>query len=118
MPVKLTFAQVSRFVSKWKSLKLTDEDLQALERQIMDHPESGEVMRGTSGVRKLRFAPPSWNTGKSGGTRVCYIVFIEAAFCYLFALFGKSEKPNLTNEEKQELQQIIPKLRKLHQRAK
>jgi hypothetical protein len=112
--VKLTFAQVSGFVSKWKALKLTDNDLQALEKQIMEQPEGGDVMRGTAGVRKIRFAPPSWHTGKSGGTRVCYIVFVEAAFCYLFALFGKNEKPNLTNEEKRELQAIIPKLRKLH----
>jgi hypothetical protein len=99
-------------------MKLTDEDLQALERQIMEQPNAGDLMRGTAGVRKVRFAPPSWHTGKSGATRVCYIVFVEAAFCYLFAMFGKSEKPNLTDGEKRELQNIIPKLRELHRPKK
>jgi len=109
---------VPGFVSKWKALKLTDVDLQALEKQIMERPEAGDVMPGTAGVRKIRFAPPSWHTGRSGATRVCYIVFVDAAFCYLFALFGKNEKPNLTTEEKRELQSIIPKLRKIHRRQK
>ena len=70
--MRFSFAQVVVFVARWRKLRLTDEDLQALERQIAADPDAGDVMRGTGGVRKLRFAPPSWNTGKSGAARVCY----------------------------------------------
>lgn len=66
----------------------------------MDNPESGVVMAGTGGLRKIRFAPPSWNTGKSGATRVCYALFSGAATAYLVALFAKKEKPNLSDAEK------------------
>jgi hypothetical protein len=44
--VKLTLIQVATFVAKFRKLGLTDEDLQALERQIMDNPEAGAVMAG------------------------------------------------------------------------
>jgi len=69
----LTFIQLAPFVVAWRRLGLTDEDLSALEQLIMHRPEAGAVMQGTGGVRKLRFAPPSWHMGKSGATRVCYI---------------------------------------------
>lgn len=86
--MRYTFLQLSRFAARWKQLGLIDEDLQALEALLRDQPEKGAVVQGTGGLRKLRFAPPSWRSGKSGATRVIYIVFVEAAFCYLFNIFA------------------------------
>jgi hypothetical protein len=57
-------------------------------------------MRGTGGIRKLRFAPPSWNRGKSGAARVCYAVFSRIETVYLLTLFAKNEKANLSDTEK------------------
>ena len=73
--MNLTFIQTPMFIEKAKRLGLSDDDLQALEQLVLEHPDRGDVMRGTGGVRKIRFAPPSWHTGKSGATRVCYILF-------------------------------------------
>jgi hypothetical protein len=112
--MKLTFVQVSAFAAKWNALGFNDEDLQALEAAIMERPTAGAVMSGTGGVRKVRFAPPSMHSGKSGATRVCYIVLIESAFCYLITLFAKSEKPNLTAAERKAMKQITELLRKAH----
>jgi hypothetical protein len=98
--VKLTLIQVATFVAKFRKLGLTDEDLQALERQIMDNPEAGAVMAGTGGVRKIRFAPPSWNTGKSGATRVCYALFTTIDTVYLLTMFRKNQQENLSADEK------------------
>ncbi len=98
--MKLTLIQVSTFVAKFKKLGLTDEDLQALEKQVMERPEPGDVMVGTGGVRKIRFAPPSWNTGKSGATRVCYALFTTIDTVYLLTIFGKNQQANLTAIEK------------------
>ncbi len=99
--MKLTLVQVGTFVNKFKRLGLTDEDLQALEQQIMENPDAGVVMTGTGGVRKIRFAPPSWNTGSSGATRVCYALFATINTVYLLTMFGKNQQANLTAEEKQ-----------------
>ena len=110
--MKLTFGQVAGFVADWKRLGLTDEDLQALEKLIMERPEAGVVMSGAGGLRKIRFAPPSWHTGKSGATRVCYVVFSELSHCYLIALFAKNEQANLDSAQKKQARQLIEKLKK------
>ena len=109
--MKLTFGQVAGFVAEWRRLRLTDEDLQALETLIMERPESGAVMPGTGGLRKIRFAPPSWHRGKSGATRVCYVLFSELDQCYFIALFPKNEQANLTAAQKVHARQIIESLK-------
>ena len=112
--MKLTFAQIAGFAAKWARMRLTDEDLQALEAQMMERPQAGEVMRGTGGVRKIRFAPPSWQTGKSGATRVCYITLVDAGHCYLLAIFAKNEQSNLTAAERNELRKLARVLKAAH----
>ena len=44
---------------------LSDEDYAALQAALMQHPESGPVIPGSGGVRKLRWAAPG--RGKRGG---------------------------------------------------
>jgi len=109
--VKLTFVQPASFASRWKKLKLTDEDLQTLEQMILRDPEQGVVMSGTGGLRKMRFAPPSWRRGKSGGARVCYICFTTAANCYLLDVYTHNEKDNPTDTEKAEFKGFISTLK-------
>ena len=72
--VTLTLAQTATFASLWKHGRLDDNDLSALERQIMENPLCGKVMRNTGGVRKARFAPPSQRSGKSGAYRVWKVI--------------------------------------------
>ena len=96
--MNLTFIQTPMFVVQAARLKLTDEDVQALEQLIMEFPERGNVMRQTGGIRKIRFAP-SWHTGKSGATRVCYVVFNAIDACYFVSVFAKNEKANLSDKE-------------------
>ena len=108
--MRLTFIQLAPFVADWRRLKLTDGDLVALEAALIDHPEAGPVMAGTGGVRKVRFAPPSWHTGKRGAARVCYVHFPGFAAVYLVAAFGKNEKPNLTPAERKALAALMPRL--------
>ena len=42
---------------------------------LLKDPESGPVMEGTGGIRKVRFALK--NQEKSGSVRVCYADFAE-----------------------------------------
>lgn len=94
--MKLTLAQTATFASLWKHWKLQDDDLRALERQLMDNPLCGAVMRNTGGVRKARFAPPSRSSGKSRAFRVCYFYFPAHEIVYFVLIFPKSQQPNLT----------------------
>ena len=56
----LSFVQMSAFVRGWDQLGLNDDDLRSLERQILESPTGAPVVAGTGGLRKARFAPPSW----------------------------------------------------------
>jgi hypothetical protein len=97
--VKFTLAQTATFAAIWKHWRLDDNDLRALERQMMENPLAGKVMRNTGGVRKTRFAPPSRGSGKSGAFRVCYVYVPVREIVYFVLLFPKSEQPNLTADQ-------------------
>ena len=57
-------------------------------------PESGDVIRGTGGFRKVRVARKGM--GKSGGARVVYIWRNERFPVFLITVFPKNEKENLS----------------------
>ena len=78
---------------------LGDNDLRALERQVMENPLAGKVMRNTGGVRKARFAPPSRRSGKSAAFRVCYLHYPAHELVFFVLIFPKSEQPSLSAEQ-------------------
>jgi hypothetical protein len=111
--VRLTFAQLSPFVADWRRLRLTDEDLRALELHIMDNPVAGDVIPGGGGVRKLRFAPPSWRRGKSGAARVIYAAYLRHDTVFLFLIYGKGERANLSAAQKKQCASLAKEIREL-----
>ena len=99
------FVLLPSFVVKWKNLGLTDEDMRRLEEEILDDPKVGPVMKETGGVRKMRFAFE--NRGKSGSIRVIYIDFEVYEKVYFLDAYQKSEKDNLTKEERNNLRKAV-----------
>ena len=75
----------------------SDDDLRLLELSIMLSPGAAPLIRGTGGLRKMRFAPPSWHTGKRGALRVCYVFFAEYSIVLL-----ANEREDLTADERKE----------------
>lgn len=67
-------------------------------------PEVGDVMAGTGGVRKVRLA--GRGKGKSGGYRIVYFYGGGDIPVFLLAVFGKGEKANLTQGERNALRQL------------
>ena len=100
-----SFIELPLFRSKWKSLGLTDDDLRRLQEQILADPKIGDVMQGTGGVRKMRFAFE--HRGKSGSIRVIYIDFEVYEKIFLITAYPKNEKDNLTKSECNEIRQLI-----------
>ena len=111
--MEFTFCQVSPFVARWRRMRLTDEDLQALEKLLAKRPDAGAVIGGTGGLRKLRFAPPSRAGGKSGGTRVIYGFFPEYNTIYLFLIYPKNEQADLTPPQKAQCRQLVAEIKRL-----
>jgi len=61
-------------------------------------------MQGTGGIRKLRWAIGS--KGKSGGVCVIYYYHNEAIPLFLLTVFGKREKANLPQSERNEFAKL------------
>jgi len=93
------FVQFPAFLKDWQRLQLGDEALRALERELIDIPDKGDVIRSSGGLRKLRFAPPGSGRGKRGAYRVCYAYFPAYGTIALFVVFGKSERSDLSPTE-------------------
>ena len=88
---------------------MNDADLLNLQIMLLKNPQSGPVMEGTGGIRKVRF--PLENKGKSGSVRVCYTDFEEYEVTYLITAFTKKEQENLSAEEKTVLKKFVKALK-------
>ena len=106
----LNFIELDWFVDSWDDLGLTDHDLNALQVLIMCNPKGGEVMKGTSGLRKLRFSPEGWKTGKRGALRVCYVYFEKYGIILLCLVFRKSEFGNISDAGKRAVKSAIRRI--------
>ena len=104
------FIQTDEFVKNWERLGLTDDDMRRLELEILKNPKIGSVIRGTGGLRKLRFSFE--NKGKSGSTRICYVDFLLLETVYLITIYPKNEKDNLTKAECNNIKKMIEALEK------
>ncbi|MCM1330671.1 MAG: type II toxin-antitoxin system RelE/ParE family toxin [Ruminococcus sp.] len=105
------FVMLSAFEKQWEKIGLTDEDLRRLQQEILQNPKAGDVVQGTGGLRKIRFAFE--NRGKSGSARVAYVDFAVDKEIYLIAVYAKNEKTNLTKEERNNIKKLIENLKKL-----
>ncbi|MEI6306265.1 MAG: type II toxin-antitoxin system RelE/ParE family toxin, partial [Deltaproteobacteria bacterium] len=100
----ITVAETGEFIRKAKKL-LSEEERQELVSYLSAHPESGNVMAGTGGIRKLRWTRQGM--GKSGGVRVIFFYFNEGIPLYVLTLFGKGDKGNLTQAERNDLAKLV-----------
>lgn len=71
-------------------------------------PLCGDLIQGTGGVRKIRFAIQG--RGKSGGVRVVYYYYNETRPLFLLTVFSKNEKDNLTMVERNSLAKLVKAL--------
>ena len=102
------FIYTEIFDKRWREIGLTDDDLAELEKYIMDNPNAGDMIEGTGGTVKLRFALPG--KGKSGGVRVIYIDLLKYEKVYLITAYPKSQKDNMTDNEKAAVKQVVKRI--------
>ena len=72
---------------------LDDDEYAELQQHMMLNPEAGEVVQGSGGVRKLRWARRGM--GKRGGLRVIYFVTLEPNEFWMLTMYSKSKKDNV-----------------------
>ena len=72
---------------------LSDEEYGLLQQQLMRKPEAGAVIRGSGGVRKIRWAAAG--RGKRGGYRVIYFVSQLNREFWMLTIYPKNVRDSI-----------------------
>ena len=72
---------------------------------IAEHPDEGDVVQGSGGVRKVRWGRAG--SGKSGGVRVIYFVRNELGELVLLFIYAKSKLETLKASTLKELRDAV-----------
>ncbi|MGC5699457.1 hypothetical protein J4P02_04540 [Pseudomonas sp. NFXW11] len=83
---------------------LSDESYGEFQEYLALHPTAGDVIRGTNGLRKVRWTASG--RGKSGGVRVIYYHVTLAQQIRLILIYRKGIKDDLSASEKKILSEI------------
>ena len=84
---------------------LHDEELKLLEDILLENPQKGDVIEGTSGARKMRIQMNGH--GKRGGGRVIYVDIFEKEKVYFLFAYPKNVQVNLTEQQKKIVRQMV-----------
>ena len=90
---------------------LTDDDLRELENYLLNYPGIGDIIPGTGGAIKVRWALKGNEKGKSGGARIIYVDLIRKEHLHLIWCYPKGEHENLTEEQKKKIRQLTRALK-------
>ena len=72
---------------------LSDDEYLGLQNFLLQYPESGKLVPGSGGVRKIRWAMSG--KGKSGGVRVMYYFKRQDDEIWLLTIYSKNEVENI-----------------------
>ncbi len=84
---------------------LDDEEYRALQNALVLNPESGKIIPGSGGIRKMRWSGSG--RGKRGGARVIYYWFKEQDNLLMLLIYAKKEKDDLTKVQLRVLKSIV-----------
>ena len=90
--------QAKRLIKKFPSLKT---EFAQLIQSLKENPEQGTSLGNN--CYKIRIAIASKGKGKSGGARVITNVVVKETIVYIVAVYDKSEIPNISKVELDEL---------------
>ena len=100
----LTVVESPIFQKLWP--RYWDEDERAdFAAFIAVNPDAGAVIRGSGGVRKVRWAREG--SGKSSGVRVVYLTRNEAGEVYLLTIYAKSESGTISANTLKEIRRAL-----------
>lgn len=103
-----TVIETESYLRAAKDAGRVQEEMTAAVDFVANQPEAGEIMQGTGGVRKARLA--GRGKGKSGGYRIVWYFGGEDIPVFLLTVFGKGEKANLSQGERNALRVLTSRL--------
>ena len=94
-----TVIETPRYLASAAQEGLDDDERASIVAFVAEHPTAGDIIPGTGGARKLRFA--GRGKGKSGGYRVITYYADENVPIFLIDIYGKGRRSDISMAEKQ-----------------
>ena len=107
-----TVVETPGYLSDARALGMTDSERDFIVAWIAANPDAGDIIQGTGGARKVRFA--GRGKGKSGGYRVISFYAGTRMPTFLLNVFAKNEKTDLTPKERKTLKIVLSDLVKAY----
>lgn len=104
--VKAVFLELPAF-ERHRREYLSDEAFRMLQATLLKGPEAGDMIEGTGGLRKLRFADARRGKGKRGGLRVIYYWWQAGSQFWLYTLYDKGERDDLSPQQRKILRTML-----------
>ena len=93
------------FFTKAIGRLLDRESYRLLQLSLAAHPESGALIRGSGGLRKIRWSGSG--RGKRGGTRVIYYWATDDGVILMLMAYAKNEASDLTKDQVEVLRRVV-----------
>ena len=84
---------------------MPDETYAEFQQHLADHPEAGELIQGTGGIRKIRWNRPG--SGKRGLARVIYYWRVAEDQILMLLEYRKAKQSDLTPSQKRALKTVV-----------
>jgi len=104
--IKYVFSFIeTRLFTRLVQEYLSDQEYGRLQRQLVENPDAGSVIRGSGGVRKLRWA--GGGRGKRGGYRVIYFVRRLEGVIWMLTIYPKKVTDSIPGHVLKEIRKEI-----------
>lgn len=100
----MVIIETSVFTSQVQKL-LSDDEYRQLQSELVTRPDAGAVIRGSGGLRKVRWS--AQGRGKRGGARVIYYWAVGQEQILLLLIYPKNVQDDLTQAQLRLLRQIV-----------
>lgn len=91
---------------------MLDADRAQLIDYLAYHPTAGDLIQGTGGVRKLRWALAG--RGKSGGERVIYFYYSADLPLFVLTAYAKNDRSDLSQQDRNDMLKMTELLVRYH----
>lgn len=113
--VPVSVVETPEFLSATRKL-MSDEDRALLVDYLAYNPMAGDLVQGTGGIRKLRWALEG--RGKRGGARVIYFYHDADMPLFVLTAYAKNERADLSQQDRNDFRQLTELLVKTFRRRK
>jgi hypothetical protein len=100
----MEIVETSVFTRQIRGL-LKDDKYKDLQKELVINPLAGAVIRGSGGLRKVRWAVEG--RGKSGGIRVIYYYVAPDDRIFMLVAYAKGAKDDLSDKEVAALKKLV-----------